>query len=136
MIKPSNRFKFLFWFFITLTDTIIQNHNNLHNHHHNNLHHMHLNHQNNSTDSEDSKMQTDHNGSNGGQLQYITLGNNIPVTSATTPTSDSKGTNNHFYREHLRLIEFRVQFVMIYLDLSKFSIEFHIIQYLLTLLVL
>lgn len=97
MIKPSNRFKFLFWFFITLTDTIIQNHNNLHNHHHHQQHHLHLNHQNNSTDSEDSKMQTDHNGgSNGGQqLQYITLGNNIPATSATTPTSDSKGANNN-----------------------------------------
>ncbi|CAH1727174.1 unnamed protein product [Chironomus riparius] len=46
-------------------------------------------------DSEDSKMQTDHNGSNGGQLQYITLGNNIPATSATTPTSDSKGGANN-----------------------------------------
>jgi transcriptional regulator of acetoin/glycerol metabolism len=56
----------------------------------------HLNHHTNSTDSsEDSKMQTEHNGSNGQQLQYITLGNNIPATSATTPTSDSKGGNNN-----------------------------------------
>ncbi|KAL7025673.1 hypothetical protein ACKWTF_013590 [Chironomus riparius] len=80
-------------------DTIIQNHNNLHNHQQQQQqqqqHHFHLNHQNNSTDSEDSKMQTDHNGSNGGQLQYITLGNNIPATSATTPTSDSKGGANN-----------------------------------------
>ena len=40
----------------------------------------------NSDTSDDAKMQTDQNGS--GQLQYITLGNNI-----STPTSDGKNNS-------------------------------------------
>lgn len=42
--------------------------------------------------NDDGKMQTDQNGH---QLQYITLGNNnIPTSTATTPTNDSKGNNS------------------------------------------
>lgn len=66
------------------------------NHHQQNHHQQQLVHH--SDTSEDSKMHTDHNGSNGShQLQYITLGNNniVPTSTTNTPTSDSKGASNN-----------------------------------------